>query len=109
LKELEIDTDGENPYYRELFNDLDYKKGYAVLQKELRNLGERIPPLIQSYLKLTPKIIVFGTSTNPHFGGVEETGMLLSIKDIYPEKSERHILPMSKTEKRLRPIWWRKK
>ena len=33
---------------------------------------------------------VFGTVTNPDFGGVEETGILITINDIYPVKSERH-------------------
>jgi hypothetical protein len=33
----------------------------------------------------------FGTSVNDHFGEVEETGILVSIADIYETKKERHI------------------
>ncbi len=33
---------------------------------------------------------VFSTVHNPDFGEVEETGILIRIKDIYPEKVERH-------------------
>lgn len=33
----------------------------------------------------------FGTAVNPEFGGVEETGILVTIKDIFPEKKERHM------------------
>ena len=33
----------------------------------------------------------FGTALNPDFGGVEETAILVTIDDIYPEKKERHI------------------
>ena len=35
---------------------------------------------------------VFGTAINDEFGDVEETGILITVKDIYPEKRERHIL-----------------
>ncbi len=31
------------------------------------------------------------TTDNHHFGNVEETGILVSVADIYPEKKERHI------------------
>jgi hypothetical protein len=33
----------------------------------------------------------FGTAINHEFGDVEETGILVTIADIYPEKKERHI------------------
>jgi hypothetical protein len=32
-----------------------------------------------------------GTAGNHDFGGVEETGILVTIADIYPSKKERHI------------------
>jgi len=34
---------------------------------------------------------VFGTSINPYFGGVEETGIMITINDIYAGKSARHV------------------
>lgn len=36
----------------------------------------------------------FGTAQNPDFGGVEETGILITLADVYPEKSERHLKPV---------------
>ena len=33
----------------------------------------------------------FGTALNPEFGNVEETGILVRIADVYPDKSERHV------------------
>ena len=42
-------------------------------------------------MKLSPTMKTFGTAINPDFGGVEETGILITMKDIYPEKSERHL------------------
>jgi hypothetical protein len=33
----------------------------------------------------------FGTAVNDHFGNVEETGIILTIADIYEAKKDRHI------------------
>ena len=74
-----LDCDPQNPYFVELFKDLDYKEGYKILQRELKSRGEHIPPLINSYMNLSPTMKVFGTSINGGFGGVEETGILIKI------------------------------
>ncbi len=103
-----LECDKDNPYFVELFNGLDYKEGYRVLQKEIKNNGEHIPPLINSYMNLSPSMKVFGTAINHGFGGVEETGILVSIPDIYPEKIERYITPLRDWVHRIRVKWWRK-
>ncbi len=72
------------------FSGNNYEEDYKFLSKKVRELGENIPPLINAYMGLSPTMKVFGTSINPYFGGVEETGIMLTIKDIYPKKSERH-------------------
>jgi hypothetical protein len=33
----------------------------------------------------------FGTAVNEEFGNVEETGILITIDDIFLEKKERHM------------------
>lgn len=33
----------------------------------------------------------FGTAINHHFGEVEETGIMVTISDIYDNKKDRHI------------------
>jgi hypothetical protein len=33
----------------------------------------------------------FGTAINHHFGDVEETGIMVSIDDIYDQKKDRHV------------------
>lgn len=112
LAKEEIDIDSSNRYYEELFKDLDYKEAYKVLQREVKLNGEFIPPLINSYMNLSPSMKVFGTAINTGFGGVEETGILVNIKDIYQEKTERHLRPMQMVLRslamRFRPKWWRK-
>ncbi|MFN5356668.1 MAG: GNAT family N-acetyltransferase [Bacteroidota bacterium] len=71
--------------------DLDYKEGHRILNQRVRALGENIPPLVNAYMNLSPTMRNFGTSSNPHFGDVEETGILVTLADIYLSKKERHI------------------
>ena len=73
------------------FNGLNLEEAYKVANKRIRELGENIPPLFNSYIKLSPEMRSFGTCINTHFGGVEETGILIKIDEIYPTKKERHI------------------
>jgi hypothetical protein len=77
--------------FLEQIKPLPYKEGYVVLNKIVRSLGENIPPLFNSYMNLSPTMRTFGTAVNPHFGAVEETGIMITIKDIYPQKKDRHI------------------
>jgi hypothetical protein len=81
-----------------------YKEDYKILFKEIRALGENSPPLINSYMNLSPSMRVFGTAVNHEFGEVEETGILIKISDIYAEKIERHVSPISKMVRRIRRL-----
>lgn len=72
-------------------NGLAYKEGHIVLNHHVRELGENIPPLFNSYMNLSSTMKTFGTALNDHFGDVEETGILVTIADIYDTKKERHI------------------
>lgn len=71
--------------------NLPYKEGHSALNKKVRALGENIPPLMNAYMNLSSTMRVFGTAINPTFGGVEETGILVKISDIYESKKERHL------------------
>lgn len=77
--------------FKESLAGLDYKQGYKLLNNFVRNLGENIPPLINSYMSLSPTMRSFGTVLNQDFGDVEETMILVKIQDIYDEKKSRHI------------------
>lgn len=98
--------DKDTPYFVELFSGLDYKDAYKVLQRELKNLGEHIPPLINSYMNLSPSMKMFGTAVNRGFGDVEESGIIINIKDIYPEKIERYVAPLVTWAQKMRIKWW---
>lgn len=75
----------------EVFNGGSYKEDYKILSQKVREFGENIPPLINSYMNLSPSMKTFGTVINHHFGNVEETGIILTISDIYAAKTDRHI------------------
>ena len=89
IRPIELDLD--DPYYDELFNGATYEENYRILVRKIREFNENIPPLINSYMNLSPTMRVFDTVSNPDFGDVEETGILVTIKDIYPEKKLRYI------------------
>jgi hypothetical protein len=71
---------------------LDFKEGMKVLNTYVRENGEFIPPLVNIYMHLSPTMKTFGTAVNPDFGNVEETGILITISDIFEEKKERHMV-----------------
>jgi hypothetical protein len=101
-----LQTDTDEAYMKQLFVGNNYKEDYVILQREVRALGENIPPLINSYMKISPSMRVFGTAINPFFGGVEETGILIKINDIYAERIERYTAPVRRMAQRLRTRWW---
>lgn len=73
------------------FNGEDIRSDYKILNTSVRKLGINIPPLINAYMGLSPKMKVFGTAVNGEFGNVEETGILIAVDEILEEKKLRHI------------------
>jgi hypothetical protein len=94
----------------QVFTGKNYEEDYKILSKKIREFGERIPPLINSYMNLSPSMKVFGTVINPYFGEVEETAILITIPDIYQHKVERHISTFIKKlkDKYLLSLKWGK-
>lgn len=85
--EFEMDMDA----MEKLFIGENYKEDYKILLQNVRQYGENVPPLINSYMNLSPSMKTFGTSKNKEFGEVLETGIILTIEDIYSIKVDRHI------------------
>lgn len=75
-----------------IFNGHNYKEDYQILVRRVRELGSAVPPLINAYMNLSSTMISFGTAINEPFGNVDETGILVTLDDIYPEKKDRHLL-----------------
>lgn len=77
--------------FKAILEGLDYKHGHVELNTRVRELGENIPPLFNSYMNTSPTMKTFPTCINTHFGDVEETGIMVTIKDIYESKKDRHV------------------
>ena len=86
-----VQLDLDDPYYEHFFTGKTYEENYRILIQRIREFNENIPPLINAYMNLSPTMRVFDTVINTDFGGVEETGILLTIPDIYPEKKQRYM------------------
>ncbi|SFE20420.1 GNAT family N-acetyltransferase [Thermophagus xiamenensis] len=74
-----------------IFSGQSFDEDYRILSKSVRELGENIPPLINAYMNLSPSMRTFGTAVNERFGGVEETGIIITIKELYQAKVNRHV------------------
>ncbi len=82
-----------------VFSGYNYDEDYKILVQKVRKLGENIPPLFNAYMNLSSTMKSFGTAVNDHFGNVEETGILITINDIYIGKKERHVSTYKKPVK----------
>ena len=76
---------------KQIFTGKSFKENLKILGQEVRKLGENIPPLINAYMNLSPTMRCFGTFINHHFGNVEETGIMITVRDIYIDKINRHL------------------
>ncbi|MBO7540548.1 MAG: GNAT family N-acetyltransferase [Bacteroidales bacterium] len=96
--------------YNELvkkFNGRNYKEDYQILVRSVRELGSAVPPLINAYMNLSSTMRTFGTAINHPFGDVDETGILVTVEDIYPEKKDRHLLSYNKRNRYFkRPLFF---
>ena len=87
-----LETHSNYKSLNELFpKDNSFKEDYKILNQEVRALGLNIPPLVNSYMNLSPTMRIFGTAINDEFGNVEESGILIAIDEILDEKKKRHI------------------
>lgn len=93
-----MDTAMDRIALAHIFHGKTYKEDYKTLSKIVKDYGEKIPPLINSYMNLSPSMKVFGTVINPYFGGVEETAILITMQDMYESKSERHVKSFIKAQ-----------
>ncbi len=68
-----------------------YKDDYSILKKQIKLLGHNIPPLINAYMALSPTMRTFGSCINDEFNDVLETGLMITIEEIFEEKRIRHV------------------
>ncbi len=89
IEPLQLTTDEVT--LKNAFPNNVYDKDYKLLIQQVRALGENIPPLVNAYMNLSSTMKFFGTAINDDFGLVEESGIIVTIGDIYDMKIERHL------------------
>ena len=77
--------------YDRMFGGNSYKENYKILNTEVRKLGVNIPPLVNSYMNLSPSLVYLGTGVNDEFANVLDSGILVAFDELYPEKKARHV------------------
>jgi hypothetical protein len=75
------------------FEGNDAQVNYHTLQLAVREKGTVIPPMFSAYLNLTNDLLFFGNAINDELANVYETGIMVDISTIYPEKKDRYINP----------------
>lgn len=86
---LKIETDRN--YMDSILTEKEFKDDYKKLNAEVRRLGENIPPLVNSYMSLSPTMKTFGGGINHEFSEAEETCILIAFDEIYEAKLARHL------------------
>ena len=77
--------------YEKLFTEDDFREDYKILKREIQRLGVNIPPLVNTYMNLSPTMKSFGAGINDEFGDVIEAGILIKFDELHPDKSRRHL------------------
>ena len=77
--------------YIKVLTGKTFKDDYRNLKAYVSSFGVSIPPLVNSYMNLSPKMQYFGTGLNDEFGDVYDSGILIPFKYIADDKIRRHI------------------
>ena len=75
------------------FTGDDPQENYKILQRAVREQGTVIPPMFSAYLNITNNLQFFGNAINDELANVYETGIMVDLEAVYPEKKERYITP----------------
>ena len=88
--------------YMKVLKGLTFKDDYRHLKAFVSDFGVNIPPLVNSYMNLSPKMQYFGTGINDEFGDIYDSGILIPFKYITDDKINRHVKTL--TPKLLIPL-----
>ena len=94
------DSDLMAPYIQEPllpvetpFEGDDAQANFHILQHAVREQGTVIPPMFTAYLNITNELQFFGNAINDELANVYESGIMVDLTRVYPEKKERYITP----------------
>lgn len=78
--------------YGEIFVGNSTQENYKILLMRMRGMGQRVPPIISSYLRLSPTLKLFDSYKNEDLGGVVESAIMLTISEFYDDIKSRYRL-----------------
>lgn len=83
---------GLSPYRcRKLFVGKTITDNYKILLSLLRGMRRAMPPVISSYMRLSPTMQTFDTYANGDLGGVAEAAIVLTVDDFYDNIKRRYL------------------
>lgn len=78
--------------YGEIFVGAKPEENYKILLSRMRSMHRRIPPIISSYLRLSPSLRLFDSYRNEELGGVVESAIMLAVADFYDDVKRRYFI-----------------
>lgn len=66
-------------------------ENYKILVSLLRSMRCTVPPIISSYMRLSPTMQTFDTYINSDLGGVAEAAIMLTVDDFYENIRRRYL------------------
>lgn len=67
-------------------------ENYRILISLLRRMRHVVPPIISSYMRLSPTMQTFDAYENHDLGGVTETAIMLTVDDFYDGIKQRYLV-----------------
>lgn len=85
-----------------ILDEDEIRPDYRKLKAAVRRLGTTIPPLVNSYINISPTMRMCGMAVNDEFGDCLESGILVCFDEIFPDSRDRHVAGiLSTTMQRL--------
>lgn len=76
--------------YRRLFVGRTAAENYKILMQKMRSMRRNIPPMISSYMRLSPSMQCFDSYVNEDLGGVAEMAIMLDKEEFYDDVKRRY-------------------
>jgi hypothetical protein len=77
--------------YERIFVGDTLAENYKILLRRVREMGQNVPPIISSYMRLSPSMQTFDVYENSDLGGVVETAIMLTVEDFYDDIKRRYL------------------
>ena len=74
---------------KKIFNDIA-AENYKILMQKMRSMRRNIPPMISSYMRLSPSMQCFDSYVNDDLGGVAEMAIMLDKEEFYDDIKRRY-------------------